>query len=467
MCHEPIIGAMDMPNDPRFPPDSPLPGAPDPWAASSAPPVRSGPPYLMDEMIAAEPALAERLFWLLGRADGAASRLAAEVKAAAAAGAPIVATGCGTSEHGAMAIAAILTDALRTAGRPASVTAAQAFEAALDPQDGGLLIGVSHEGGTAATLRAMDAARARGARVGLITVSERAPGAAHADVVVATGEQDQSWCHTVGYLSPVLAGAALGGLVSGIPPEVGVVRDLLFEGANRPDAAESLAAALAGADRLLVVGSGVDLVSARELALKIEEACYLPASAHDIETVLHGHLPATDARTGMIIIVADPLRRNERWERGPRAVPGRRADRDPQRCHPRGRDVVGAPAGADPRGSDPRAGGTGSPGPGRGARRDGDAAPGPREPPGTGARREPGPHPLRRHDLPRGVATRRVAVRARDRGGAAVGAGDAGRRGRDGRHGISAGLQADCVTSTLSVAGSVRSRTTIGPTTGT
>ena len=315
MCHEPIIGAMDMPNDPRFPPDSPLPGAPDPWAASSAPPVRSGPPYIMDEMIAAEPALAERLFWLLGRADGAASRLAAEVKAAAAAGAPIVATGCGTSEHGAMAIAAILTDALRTAGRPASVTAAQAFEAALDPQDGGLLIGVSHEGGTAATLRAMDAARARGARVGLITVSERAPGAAHADVVVATGEQDQSWCHTVGYLSPVLAGAALGGLVSGIPPEVGVVRDLLFEGANRPDAAESLAAALAGADRLLVVGSGVDLVSARELALKIEEACYLPASAHDIETVLHGHLPATDARTGMIIIVADPLRRNERWER--------------------------------------------------------------------------------------------------------------------------------------------------------
>ena len=315
MCREPIIGAMDMPNDPRFPPDSPLPGAPDPWAASSAPPVRSGPPYIMDEMIAAEPALAERLFWLLGRADGAASRLAAEVKAAAAAGAPIVATGCGTSEHGAMAIAAILTDALRTAGRPASVTAAQAFEAALDPQDGGLLIGVSHEGGTAATLRAMDAARARGARVGLITVSERAPGAAHADVVVATGEQDQSWCHTVGYLSPVLAGAALGGLVSGIPPEVGVVRDLLFEGANRPDAAESLAAALAGADRLLVVGSGVDLVSARELALKIEEACYLPASAHDIETVLHGHLPATDARTGMIIIVADPLRRNERWER--------------------------------------------------------------------------------------------------------------------------------------------------------
>ena len=270
----------------------------------------------MDEMIAAEPALAERLLWRLGRGDGAAARLAAEVRTAAAAGTSIVATGCGTSEHGAMAIAAILSAALRTSGSRARVSAVQAFEAALEPRDGGLLIAVSHEGGTAATLRAMDAARERGARVGLVTVSDRSPGAARADVVVATDEEDQSWCHTVGYLSPVLAGAALGGHVTGIPPDAGVVRDLLFEGANRTDAAETLAAALARVDRLLIVGSGVDLIAARELALKVEEACYLPATAMDIETVLHGHQPATDATTGMIVIVTDPLRRNERWERG-------------------------------------------------------------------------------------------------------------------------------------------------------
>lgn len=305
---------MDMPNDPHSSPDTPLPGAPDPWASSSAPPRRPGPPYIMDEMIAAEPALSERLLWRVPASGGAA--LAAEIRAAAAVGGPIVVTGCGTSEHGAMAIAAILTDALRRGPHPARVVAAQAFEAALDPQVGGLIIGVSHEGGTAATIRAMDAARERGARAALITVSDRSPGAAHADVVATTGEQDQSWCHTVGYLSPVLAGAALAGLVGGLPPEAGVIRDLLWEGTTRVDAAETIAAALAGMDRLLIVGSGTDLVAARELALKVEEACYLPATAMDVETVLHGHLPATGATTGMIVIVTDPARRNERWERG-------------------------------------------------------------------------------------------------------------------------------------------------------
>ena len=39
----------------------PLPGAPEPWAPSEMPAFRSRPPYLMSEMIAAEPALAERL----------------------------------------------------------------------------------------------------------------------------------------------------------------------------------------------------------------------------------------------------------------------------------------------------------------------------------------------------------------------------------------------------------------------
>ena len=44
-----------------FDADAPLPGAPDPWASSTMPEMRGGPPYAMTEMIAAEPALAERL----------------------------------------------------------------------------------------------------------------------------------------------------------------------------------------------------------------------------------------------------------------------------------------------------------------------------------------------------------------------------------------------------------------------
>ena len=94
----------------------------------------------------------------------------------------------------------------------------QAFEAALDPAFGGrgsLVIGISHEGATAATNRALSAARGSGATTAIVTVSAASPGAELADIVVTTGELDQSWCHTIGYLSPILAAAAVAAHVTG------------------------------------------------------------------------------------------------------------------------------------------------------------------------------------------------------------------------------------------------------------
>ena len=64
-----------------------------------------------------------------------------------------------------MAVAAILGDAWRAPGFAGSgPVAAQAFELALEPPAGGLVIGISHEGGTAATIAAMDAGAARAPR---------------------------------------------------------------------------------------------------------------------------------------------------------------------------------------------------------------------------------------------------------------------------------------------------------------
>ena len=65
---------------PIFDPDRPLPDMPDPWAGTSVPAARSGPPYAMTEMIAAEPALAERMLAALGRQGGGASTLAGAAK---------------------------------------------------------------------------------------------------------------------------------------------------------------------------------------------------------------------------------------------------------------------------------------------------------------------------------------------------------------------------------------------------
>jgi glucosamine--fructose-6-phosphate aminotransferase (isomerizing) len=291
-----------------FDPEAPLPGAPDPWAASTAPALRDGPPYAMTEMIAAEPALAERLVRRLS-ADAAVDRLATDLRHAAEAGGPIVTTGCGTSEHAAMVVAALLADALREAGLAnAGVWSAQAFELAGRSPTRGLVLGISHEGGTPATNDALRAADEAGAATALITVSDRSPGAAAVDVVITTGEQDQSWCHTVGYLSPMVAGAALAMAIRGTGLDAIAVRALV-DAADDAPGAESIAAAFGTCSRLMIVGSGLDHAAARELALKVEEGAHLPTVAHQLETIRHGHLAAADARTGLVAILTDAERR--------------------------------------------------------------------------------------------------------------------------------------------------------------
>lgn len=292
-------------SSPRLPdPAAELPGAPDPWASSQMPAWRDGPPYLMTEMIAAEPSLAARLAARLA-ADPALGAAAFALREASVSGAPITTTGCGTSQHAAMALAALLTHALAAAGLPADrVAAVQAFELSRRVPRGGVVVAVSHEGGTAATNDALRAASMAGATTVLITVSDRSPAADLAAHVLGTVEQDQSWCHTVGYLSPLVVGSALHGALVDAPPTPEALARQVAGGADA-SAAERMAAAFASTERLLVVGSGADYAAARELALKVEEGAHFPAVAHELETVRHGHLAAATGRTGLIVVLTD------------------------------------------------------------------------------------------------------------------------------------------------------------------
>ena len=174
---------------------------------SDEPELRSGPPWAMQEMIEAEAGLPEPIL-----ASISAREAGTLVRDAIAAGEPVVVTGCGTSEHAARAGAELLREAH---GTRRGIEARDAFEATLDPADGGVLVAISHEAGTEATLAAAAAAAERGARTVLVTAKpENAPDTF--DVVVATPLADTSWCHTVGYLSPVLAllAIAAGSLVA-------------------------------------------------------------------------------------------------------------------------------------------------------------------------------------------------------------------------------------------------------------
>jgi glucosamine--fructose-6-phosphate aminotransferase (isomerizing) len=277
------------------------------WLTDEYPELRDGPPWVMEEMILAERGLPQPIL------EGAAAEAAAirgAVDAAAAAGEPVVVTGCGTSEHVAMAIAEMLADALPGA----HVEARQALAAALRPQAGGVCIAVSHDGGTPATRRALEAARTAGATTAAITAHSGSAITDSAELALLTPLLDRSWCHTVAYASGILAGAAISGehvidaLTASIVSAYAVRPRLVVE-----------AQRIGTGRRVVTTGFGADYVSARELALKIEEGARIPATAHQLETILHGHLAGCDADTTAVVrFDLDP--------RGGEAAAGRGAD---------------------------------------------------------------------------------------------------------------------------------------------
>jgi fructoselysine-6-P-deglycase FrlB-like protein len=141
-------------------------------------------------------------------------------------------------------------------------------------------------------------------------------------IVLATGEIDLSWCHTVGYLSPILAAAAVGAALTGMPGDADplAIRAVLEAGVAQGASAEACANELAGLRELIVVASGTDRTAARELALKIEEAAWLPTTLRELETFLHGHLPAMDEQTGLVLVLADRDGRAARSARAQQAM---------------------------------------------------------------------------------------------------------------------------------------------------
>jgi fructoselysine-6-P-deglycase FrlB-like protein len=85
-------------------------------------------------------------------------------------------------------------------------------------------------------------------------------------------------------------------------------------------AAESTVAGLAGSRPILVVATGADRTAARELVLKLEEGTWIPSASRNLETFLHGHLPSTDAGTGLVLILTDRAARAERVARARQAL---------------------------------------------------------------------------------------------------------------------------------------------------
>jgi glutamine---fructose-6-phosphate transaminase (isomerizing) len=278
------------------------------WHTDAYPELRPGPPWVMQEMIAAQPELAEQM---LGRPSPTATAIADVAAAALASARPVTVTGCGTSEHAAHAVAALIAAAVAPERR-ALVRPRPAMSAAIDAA-GGLCLAVSHDGETRATALAAAAARRAGARTAVVTHDPSSSVASAADHVLVTPRHDESWCHTVAYTSALLAGSAIAGGLGPVSAGPSAAAALLRDIAGR-DAAP-IAARLAGSRVVLCAGAGLDHVTARELALKIAEGARMPTVALELETVLHGQLAGHEPSDALILVAIDDGAEKDRLAR--------------------------------------------------------------------------------------------------------------------------------------------------------
>ncbi len=184
----------------------------------------------------------------------------------------VAAVGCGTSFHAA-----------QTSGN-----GIDSLEAVLAPPDAEVLVLVSHEGETPLTL---EVAQAFAGPKWLVTGKADGPIAAVCDeVIVATPEVEESYCHTASYTCAVAVLASLRGEdVAWLPAAVAEAL-----------AAEPLPAS--GHERFVIVGAGRDWPTAQEAALKLREGVHVPAEAHSTEELLHGHLSAIDENVRCFVL---------------------------------------------------------------------------------------------------------------------------------------------------------------------
>jgi fructoselysine-6-P-deglycase FrlB-like protein len=190
----------------------------------------------------------------------------------------------------------------------ASPSVATAYDAAVD-LTGVLAVAVSQSGRTEEIVATQDWARACGARCVAITNDGASPLASRADVALVTRAGAElavpaTKTFTTQLAALAVLGLALGGDRAGLEAlcRVPVAIEQALDAAN---AAEALAERLTYVQRLVVSARGYAYAIARELALKLEEACYVTALGLSYADLEHGPIAVVDADTPALLIAAE------------------------------------------------------------------------------------------------------------------------------------------------------------------
>ncbi|HTL31678.1 MAG TPA: SIS domain-containing protein [Kofleriaceae bacterium] len=213
----------------------------------------------------------------------------------------------GSSDHAATYGKYVVETAARTVVASVGPSVASMYHRAPQGLDGALFVAVSQSGRSPDLVELTEAARKAGALVvGFINV-ETSPLASACDLVIpiCAGEE-RAVAATKSFLLSSFAFLQLAAHWT----DDAVLRDTI---ANAPDAFASAAGnpwqltQLATAESLYVVGRGVGLGPAHEVALKLKETCRLHAEAFSTAEVLHGPLALVRPGFPVVAITQDDL----------------------------------------------------------------------------------------------------------------------------------------------------------------
>lgn len=189
----------------------------------------------------------------------------------------------------------------------ASPSVATAYGARV-PLRGVLAVGVSQSGQTEEIVETLAWARDSGARTVAVTNGAGSAITEVADVSLVTQTGTElAVPATKTFTTQLLALAVLGLSLRGDDEALdGLERvaPAVHEALGTAPAAEELAAHLAPVRRLIVSGRGYASAVALELALKLEEACYVTAMGMSGADLQHGPIAVVDAETPALLVAA-------------------------------------------------------------------------------------------------------------------------------------------------------------------
>jgi glucosamine--fructose-6-phosphate aminotransferase (isomerizing) len=179
------------------------------------------------------------------------------------------------------------------AGFPAQALDAHELALRLPIPRGAQVVVITHGGKGPFAGAVLQKARISGAET-FAVVGEDAP-PLEADVVLETCPEERPNTHSVSYVTAL---AVLGRMLG---VELREVPRLLREALALPAPLEE-ARALAGCEKIVVTGFGLDAITASEAALKLKEATFQWAEGLAVEQALHGPHAALHSGMGAILI---------------------------------------------------------------------------------------------------------------------------------------------------------------------